>query len=128
MLEQDYIMRLIQEMVRTIFKLLFHVDMGSEMTELLDRKEDEEILRELLAMVDAGKIDEAENRVYDLTEQKEMQNLKVALLFYSYLNEKDSEFLKENDFSREEVKAGLQNLAEQYGLDGMSEIFLHDII
>lgn len=123
MFEQDYIMRLIKEMVRTIFKLLFHVDMGAETAELLDREEDAEVLRELLAMVDAGKINEAENRVYDLTEQKELQNLKAALLFYSYLNEKDSAFLETHDFSREEVKEGLQSLAERYGLGGMSEIF-----
>jgi len=128
MFEQDYIMRLIKEMVRTIFKLLFHVDMETETVELLEGEEGAKVWRELLAMVDDGKIDEAENRVYELTEQKELHNLKIALLFYSYLNERDDEFLKEHDFSREEVKEGLQNLAERYGLGGMSEVFLSNFL
>lgn len=53
--EQDYVMRLIKEMVRAILKLLFNVDTESQTVELLENKEEKEILENLLDMVDTGK-------------------------------------------------------------------------
>lgn len=55
MFEQDYVMRLIKEMVRAILKLLFNVDTESQTVELLENKEEKEILENLLDMVDTGK-------------------------------------------------------------------------
>ena len=43
MFEQDYIMRLIKEMVRTILKLLFNIDTESPTAELLEGKEEKEL-------------------------------------------------------------------------------------
>lgn len=63
MFEQDYVIRLIKEMVRAILKLLFNVDAESPTVELLENKEEKEILENLLDMVDTGKINEAENRL-----------------------------------------------------------------
>lgn len=124
MFEQDYIMRLIKEMVRAILKLLFHIDTESQMEELLEEYEEKEVLQTLLDMIDKGDINEAENRLYDLTEKADMENLKIALLFYSYLNDKDNDFLEEHGFSREEIKSGIQNLVSKYGLDDMAAAFL----
>lgn len=53
--EQDYVIRLIKEMVRAILKLLFNVDTESPTVELLENKEEKEILENLLDMVDTGK-------------------------------------------------------------------------
>ena len=66
MFEQDYVMRLIKEMVRAILKLLFNIDTESPTIELLENKEEKETLENLIDMVDAGEINEAENRLYDL--------------------------------------------------------------
>ncbi len=55
MFEQDYVIRLIKEMVRAILKLLFNVDTESPTVELLENKEEKEILENLLDMVDTGK-------------------------------------------------------------------------
>ena len=60
MFEQDYIMRLIKEMVRTLLKLLFHIDTDSPSAELLKDREDKQTLETLLAMIDEGRIDDAE--------------------------------------------------------------------
>ena len=81
MFEQDYVMRLIKEMVRTILKLLFNVDTESPTVELLENKEEKETLENLLDMVDAGKINEAENRLYDLISDADVGSLEIALLF-----------------------------------------------
>lgn len=124
MFEQDYIMRLINEIVRAILKLLFGIDTASPTDELLKESEEKETLDNLCDLVDAGKISEAENLIYDLTETGEMAKLEIALLFYAYLNDKDDDFLEANDFSREEVKNGLTDIVSRYGLNGIVETFL----
>ena len=72
MFEQDYVMRLIKEMVRAILKLLFNIDTESPTIELLENKEEKETLENLIDMVDAGEINEAENRLYDLISATDM--------------------------------------------------------
>ena len=117
-------MQLIKEMVRAILKLLFNIDTESPTAELLDSKEEKEILENLLDMVDAGKINEAENGLYDSV--TDINSLKVALLFYSYLNDKTDDFLEANNFSRDEIKLGLENVAESFGVDNIVKMFLAD--
>lgn len=127
MFEQDYVMRLIKEMVRTILKLLFNIDTESPTVEMLENKEEQKTLESLLDMIDSGKINEAENRLYDLIDNEDVKNILIALLFYSYLNEKTDSFLEENDFSRDEIKLGLENVADSFGLSSIAQMFLTDI-
>ena len=126
MFEQDYIMRLIKEMVRAILKLLFNIDTESPTVELLENREEKETLENLLDIIDNGKINEAENSLYDLTSDADMNSLEIALLFYSYLNDKTDDFLEENDFSRDEIKLGLENVADRFGLSSIAKMFLTD--
>lgn len=123
MFEQDYIIRLIKEMIRAILKLFFHIDTDNPIKDLLEEKESRDTLEKLLDMVDNGKINEAENQIYDMTSDNNMVNLKVALLFYSYLNEKDDDFLQQHDFCRDEITSGIKELVSRYKLTGMAEIF-----
>lgn len=123
MYEQDYIMRLIQEMVRAVLKLIFHIDMESPAGKLLEDSEEKAVLDTLLDLADEGKINEAENTVFEITENMDYKNLEAALLFYSYLNEKSDDFLEENDFSRDEVREGLQEIVSRYGLGSIADMF-----
>ena len=124
MFEEDYIMRQIREMVRMLLKLLFQMDMEEDSEERLRGTKENEVLRELLEMVDDGRINEAENRVYELCEDGEMANLKVMLLFYDYLNGKSDEYLEQCEFSREELKEDMRDLLAGFGLSDMAETFL----
>ena len=124
MFEQNYIMRLIKEMVRTILKLLFGIDIESPTADILEESEEKATLEALLDMIDEGRIDEAENKIYEATESLDKNTLEMALLFYSYLNDKSDEFLEEHNFSRNEVKHGLMDITSRYGLDSISEMFL----
>jgi ribosome assembly protein YihI (activator of Der GTPase) len=124
--EQDYVMRLIKEMVRAILKLLFNIDTDDPTVELLENKEEKETLENLLDMVDAGKINEAENRLYEIINAKDMNSLEAALLFYSYLNDKTDDFLETNDFCRDEIKLGIENIIDSFGLGSIAKIFLTD--
>lgn len=127
MFEQDYIMRVIKEMIRAILKLLFLVDTDSPTMELLSEKEQKETMERLLEMIDGGKINEAENALYELTADGDRRHLAVALLFYSYLNDKEDSFLEANGYSREEIGAGLKSLISRYGLSGIADAFLEEL-
>lgn len=124
MFEQDYVMRLIKEMVRAILKLLFNIDIDSPSAELLEDAKEQQTLDELLDMVDNGFINEAENKIYEITEEGKKTDLEMALLFYSYLNDKSDEFLEAHNYGRDEIKAGLKDITVRYGVDGFAEMFL----
>lgn len=124
MFEQDYVMRLIKEMVRAILKLLFNIDTDSPSAELLEDAKEQQTLNELLDMVDNGFINEAENKIYEITEEGKKTDLEMALLFYSYLNDKSDEFLEAHNYGRDEIKAGLKDITVRYGVDGFAEMFL----
>ncbi len=127
MVERDYIMRLIREMVRAILKLFFNIDSESPTEELLAGEEKKQLLDILLAMVDVGDINHAENQLYEIVSGGDMEKLKMALLFYSYLNDKSDDFLTEHDFSRGEIKSGIKDMVSMYGLDSMADVFLSDM-
>ena len=127
MFEQDYIMRVIREMVRALLKLLFHIDTEAPTEELCERLEEKDTLNVLLELVDSGNINEAENKLYDLVYNGNTEALEAALLFYSYLNEKTDFFLAEHDFSRKEIKEGLEDIVSRYGLGSLADVFLMDM-
>ena len=124
MYEQDYIMRMIKETVRTMLKLLFNIDTESPSAELLEDTADQQTLNQILHMADAGSINEAENKIYEITEDGQKADLKIALLVYSYLNEQSDEFLEEHNYSRDEIRSGLKDAAARYGIDEFTEMFL----
>lgn len=113
-------MRLVHEIARVLAKILFNINSETVSEELESRIEETDILEKLLDIVDIGKINEAENELYDLLNQGAPNCIETAILFYSYLNDKSDEFLKENDYSREEVKEGIEGIAERVGLSGLA--------
>lgn len=124
MYEEDYIMRTIKEMVRTLLKLLFNIDTKSPSAELLEDTADQQTLNELLYMVDDGSINEAENKIYDITDGGDKTDLEIALLFYAYLNDKPDAFLENHNYSRDEIKSGLKDVTTKYGVDEFTDMFL----
>ncbi|MGN0369755.1 MAG: DUF6483 family protein [Butyrivibrio sp.] len=127
MFEQDYIMRLVKEMIRMLLKLLFNIDTESPSTDLMENVEQRAFLNELLDMIDKGKINEAENLLFDPENTIKKDNLKTALLFYSYLNEKDDDFLEANNYSRDEIRSGIKEIAGECGMDGIAGMFLEEM-
>lgn len=120
-------MRQIKELIRALLKLLFHIDtenINSFAEDCFDTIEEKETFLHLLKMVDAGKISDAENKIYEMTTELNNKNLQISLCFYAYLNEKTDDFLEQSYFSREEIIQGLRNLLSDYGLNDMAEMFL----
>lgn len=127
MIEQDYIMQLIKEMVKALLKLLFNIDTDSPTTDLLSEDDQKENLDKLLNMIDAGNINDAENCLYDLKGSDNKSTFMLALLFYSYLNEKEDDFLEAHNYSRDEIKSGLKAVITDYGMDGVAELFMAEM-
>ena len=118
-------MRLVHEIARVLAKILFNIDSETVSEELESRIEETDVLEQLLDMVDSGQINEAENKLYDMLDAGTSSCIETAILFYSYLNDKSGEFLKENDYSRGEIKEGIEDVAERVGLGGLiSTLFI----
>ena len=112
--EKDYIMRMIKEMVRVLFALMFGKKYVS--VELENKYEvSGKNLKDFLYMIDSGKINEAENILLDSIDYTDRNEVMAAALFYQYLSEKDSEFLKNNNYTKEEVMSGFKQLLMQSG-------------
>ena len=94
MFEEDYIIRTIKEMVRTVLKLLFHIDAKTPTSDILENEVEKKRLEKLIDMVNHGQINEAENELYDFLDGDDKKQLKLALLFYSHWNDKTDEFLE----------------------------------
>ena len=114
--EKDYIMRMIKEMVRVLFSLIF----GKKYVSVEPEKENKyevsgKNLKDFLDMIDSGKINEAENILLDSIDYTDRNEVMAAALFYQYLSEKDNEFLENNNYTKEEVLSGFKQLLIQSG-------------
>ena len=112
--EKDYIMRMIKEMVRVLFSLMF----GKKYVSVeLEKENKYEVsgknLKDFLDMIEFGKINEAENMLLDNIDYTNNDDVMAAALFYQYLSEKDSEFLINNNYTKEEVLSGFKQLLVQ---------------
>ncbi len=118
--EKDYIMRMIKEMVRVLFSLMF----GKKYVSVeLEKENKYEVsgknLKDFLDMIDSGEINEAENILLDSIDYIDRNEVMAAALFYQYLSEKDSEFLKNNNYTKEEVLSGFKQLLMQSGYNNL---------
>ena len=114
--EKDYIMRMIKEMVRVLFSLMF----GKKYVSVeLEKENKYEVsgknLKDFLDMIDSGEINEAENILLDSIDYTDRNEVMAAALFYQYLSEKDSEFLKNNNYTKKKWCHGFKQLLMQSG-------------
>lgn len=122
MLKNDYIMRKIEEWISMILEFVFKIDKNSSPEKLLKLEASTEILKDLKLKIDNGNINEAEDALFEMLKYKTQDSLLMGLLFYSYLNEKDSKFLNENNFERDEIKTGLKDLLNEFNMNNLSEL------
>ena len=118
--EKDYIMRMIKEMVRILFSLIY----GKKYVSVeLEKENKYEVsgknLKSFLDMIDSGQINEAENILLDNIDYTNNDDVMSAALFYQYLSEKDSEFLINNNYTKEEVLSGFKQLLVQSGYNNL---------
>ena len=125
--EKDYIMRMIKEMVRILFSLIY----GKKYVSVeLEKENKYEVsgknLKSFLDTIDSGQINEAENILLDNIDYANNDEVMAAALFYQYLSEKDSEFLINNNYTKEEVLSGFRQLLVQSGYNNLLYIIKDD--
>lgn len=124
MFEQDYMMRLIHEVIRSLLKLLFNINLEKKEELLFEEQDVEEKYEELLDLIDKGNINVAENKLLDELNPEDINHYKMAIMFYSYLNEKEIDFLEEHDYTKHEITEGLIAVSRIYGYGGILETLL----
>ena len=114
--EKDYIMRMIKEMVQVLFSLVFGKKYVS--VELEDENKYEvsgNTLKYFFDMIDHGDINEAENLLLEDLDYTNKEEVMAAAFFYQHLSQKDDDFLRRNDYTKEEVLFGFKQLLEKSG-------------
>lgn len=121
--EKDYIMRMIKETARILFSLM----LGKQYVQVELPEENKfdvsgAKLDKYIAMIDAGKINEAENLLLENIDYANRGETAAAVHFYQYIGEKGDAFLREHNYSLEEVYDGLKMLAERTGYKEVCDI------
>ena len=125
--EKDYIMRMIKEMVRVLFSLAF----GQKYVSVeLEKENKYEVsgknLKNFLNMIDLGQINEAENILLDSIDYTNKIEVMAVALFYQYLSEKDNQFLENNNYTKEEVLSGFNQLLMKSGYRDLLYLLKYD--
>lgn len=120
MFQHDWIMRQIQMAIHFIVKFLFGRDAVDR--DFLDETYSGtggELLRKLDKLVDKGKINQAEDKLFEAMSPGDLETLRVALAFYDRLNQLDDQTLDDAGFDREEIREGLDDITHKYGINIM---------
>lgn len=123
--EKDYYMRIVHELIRTLIRLIFNKDINAN-EDMAVPLEVMEMYKKLLAMIDDGEINEAENLLVDGLEPGNRAYFEMALMFYEKLNGKSEDFLTEHDYSQEEVLDGVKYVVDFYGYSSLMEAFVDE--
>lgn len=125
MYEQDYIIKQIRDLVRFIARIFFHREYTSyELAEQGQYGEVDYIYKDIMSLIDQGKINEAENLLFDKMDASDKRYMELALDFYDRINSCDDYYLEKCDFTREEIKDGLLSVAQEFGIP-ISDILLN---
>lgn len=118
--EKDYIMRMIKQMVRVLFSLMFGKEYQSVEIELQEKCSVSGMkLNEFFKMIDNGNVNEAENILLDEIDYTNKNEVAFAVLFYQYIGDKGEDFLLENNYSQEEVLDGLKQVVRKSGYESV---------
>ncbi len=127
MLETGYVMLQIRLLIQALTKLLTG-QTGEQMDSILIEVEAVGKSMGLMDLAAQGRINEVENRFFAALEQspKDAILLKEGLDFYGWLNDKEESWLQLFDFSHEEIRAGIRDLAVLMGQSVMADLVLDE--
>lgn len=118
MVQEDYVMKMIKDMVRMIAKVLLRKDKIAydfPDDEQMFADEDREYAK-IIKTLEDGDINEAENLLYANFRKGDKTYILMGLDFYQRLNDYSGEYLEAHDYSREEVDEGLRMFSQKHGL------------
>ena len=118
MYEQDYIIRMNNEVIRTMVKLLLNKDIGTpvDISEGTIKSENKKMLELANGQSGIEDIKKQEEEILSLVDAGKEGALEKALVFYGYLNELTEDELLSKNYSHEKIKETLKMIAERYGI------------
>lgn len=118
MYERDYIIRMNNEVIRTMVKLLLNKDIGTpvDISDGAIKGENRKILEAANGQSGIDNIKKMEEEILTLVDANKEGALEKALVFYGYLNELTEDALLSQNYSHEKIKKGLKMVAERYGI------------
>ena len=127
MLETGYVMLQIRLLIQALTKLLTG-QTGEQMDSTLIEVEAVGKSMDLMDLAVQGRINEVENRFFAALEQspKDAILLKEGLDFYGWLTDKEESWFQLFDFSHEEIRAGIRDLAVLMGQSVMADLVLDE--
>ena len=110
MLHKDYLMRQIEGITTAVAELIFNKPSRYEIQSEI-RQADSDLLYVLLFnMLNEKNINGAEDLLFDMLDSNNRDHLLIATDFYNKVNRLTDEELQSADFSREEIKRGLNEV------------------
>jgi len=122
-LEKDYILRMVKDLVKSIAHIVLgKSEMEYELPENDEYSRIDYLYVRLLELVNQGKINDAEDMLFDEINTSDMKQFEMAMSFYLYLNDFGDDYLESNDYSRDEISEGIKSICKEYGVSSMVEI------
>lgn len=117
MYEEDYIIRMIKDLIRFLARIFFKKDKITYELSYSEKYIKTDLLhKQLVGLINEGRINEAEDLLFMEIEPGNRKFMELALDFYERLNNLSNEFLESNSFSREEIEEGLKEVAQLFGI------------
>ena len=117
MFQEDWVMRQIRYAIQFIARMLFNKDVITyDIQDIYHPTETDMLYSRINSLIDQGRINEAENLLFETLDTYNTNHLIIALDFYSRINEMSDAELEVSSFSREEIESGLNDIKAQFGI------------
>lgn len=118
MLKEDYIMRSIKNKIKFLANILFGKDIVNYEYVNKDESSESDILyKKLRVLISNNNINDAESLLFEEFDPLDKNKIAIALDFYNSINNLDDEILEKNNFTRKEIKDGIDDIYELLGMD-----------
>lgn len=118
MYHQDWVMRQIEMMAKMIAKLIFKKDnIQFNVSDESNSLEIHRLYERLVDLINQLRLNEAENILFEEINNSDLIYIEVAMDFYDRLNKLSDEELEIGNFTREEVKLGLEDVLKLYNIN-----------
>jgi hypothetical protein len=116
--EKDWMMRQITVLAHSVALLIFHRDDVQYTVEDVARLSATDLMHnDLMEMLADGRVNEAEDYLFDHFQPGDREYLRLALDFYQRLNLLTDDELETRNFSRDEIYDGLRDIMAQSGME-----------
>ena len=125
MVKKDFVERVIEDIAKALAKTLLGketviYELPSEVETMSDT---DHLYQKLIKLLNQGDICQAEDLLYDNICVEDNDWYEMALSFYLQVNKKDELFLEEHNYSREEIKQGMEDITKRCGFGEFPALF-----